>query len=342
MNEIMEYQPDSYSINQTHSVNVHLEGTSLRLRRPKVNIPKRAMWDDPKVQNPQFIHQRHFDIEGSRVLLLPPGLVKKRLWSKKYPICIALSKTRPKIPHVDSAPQSLVTAASTAELKMTNSSSAETVHGFEMVSDDKCDSSVLYLFARTCPEKEQWYHRLSAAAKGVPLKNHILEIRRLVEESSRPRRSSSSDSLRHKRQNSSDSLSSVTTTSSAVEDLQSGSSDLREFVKYMARLIPKDQTSSPSSPTHSVMGKEKDSKSSDSRSSTTGGGGSRSIVCDPALLPLNAFLGRCFYDFLGNQRWAGKVKEKLQKKLSKIHVSIAITTADFEGQTRLGDVLVFT
>jgi len=322
MNEIMEYQPESYSINQSHSIYLHLEGTTLRLRRPKNNIPKRAMWYDPKVTNPQFVHQRHFELEGSRVLLLPPGLVKKRLWSKKYPICVALAKTKPKLSRVDSAPQSPVTAATNTDLKMTNSNSADVVHGFEMITDDKCDSSVLYLFARTCHEKEQWYYRLSAAAKGVPMKNHILEMRRLIEDSNKPKRSSSSDSLRHKRQNSSDSLSSVTTTSSAVEDGPTGSNELRDFVKYMARLIPRDQSSSSSSPTHSLSGKEKDTKPTDSRTSATStGNGAKSIVCDPTLLPLNALLGRCFFDFLGNQRWANKVQEKLQKKLSKIHVS---------------------
>lgn len=322
MNEIMDYETETYSINMTHSVHVHLEGTTLRLRRPKTNIPKRAMWDDPKNPNPQFIHQRHFDIEGGKILLLPPGLVKKRLWSKKYPICVALAKVRQKTARTDSAPQSPVVSVASSEIKMTNSNSADTVNGFEVISEEKSEPSILYLFARTCHEKEQWYRRFVAAAKGMPLKNHILEIRNIVENSNRPRRSSSSDSLRHKRQNSSDSLSSVGTTSSAVDDTQTG--DLKHFIRYMARLIPRDQNSSPSSPTHSLSGKEKEAKVPESRSTTPTAVGSKTVVCDSALLPLNALLGRCFFDFLGDQYWADKVKEKLQKKLSKIHVSSPI------------------
>ena len=91
MNELQSYNPDDYHINLTASVYVTLEGTTLRLQRPKINVPKRAMWDEP-THNPTFIHQRHFDLKGSRVFLEPAGLVRKRLWSKKYPICIALAK----------------------------------------------------------------------------------------------------------------------------------------------------------------------------------------------------------------------------------------------------------
>lgn len=321
MNELFDYNPETYSINQTHSIYVHLEGTTLRLRRPKVNVPKRAMWDESN-PNPQFVHQRHFDIEGSKVLLLPNGLVKKRLWSKKYPICIALAK--------DGKKQSMKQETTAQSLgngnqptgRISTSSSTDSVHGFEMVSEQKCDSSILYLFARTCREKEQWYRRILAATSGAPLKNHIREIKRLLEScsSSSYKRSSSTDSLKHKRQNSSDSISSISTIASNVED--PGEADLRNFVMYMSRLIPRDRDSSlPSSPVHSVINKEKEVKTSDVKPNILGSPGSKGIVCEPALLPLNALLGRCFWDFLGDQYWADKVKEKLQKKLSKIHVS---------------------
>ena len=48
-----------------------------------------------------------------------------------------------------------------------------------------------------------------------------------------------------------------------------------------------------------------------------------SIICDSQLYWLNAVIGRCFYDFLRDTWWAEKVKDKLQRKLSKIHVSLA-------------------
>lgn len=320
MNELMDYQPDTYSINQTHSIYVHLEGTSLRLRRPKTNVPKRAMWDEPN-PNPQFVHQRHFSIEGSKILLLPVGLVKKRLWSKKYPICIALASSGKKQVVKQESTSLSDSNGNQSSGKMSTSHSADSVQGFEFVSEHKCESSVLYLFARTCREKEQWYKRFVLASQGTPLKNHILEIRRLLESSSSTnyKRSSSADSLKHKRQNSSDSLSSVATNASNIEE--TSDHDLKQFVLYMSRLIPREKDSNPASPTHSTSSaKDKDSKSDKSNVSAVPG--SKGIICEAALRPLNAILGRCFWDFLGDQYWADKVKDKLQKKLSKIHVSV--------------------
>ncbi|KAL4240932.1 Tabersonine 6 [Mactra antiquata] len=318
MNELLDYQSDTYSINQTHSVYVHLEGTTLRLRRPKINVPKRAMWDEPN-PNPQFIHQRHFNIEGSKVSLLPAGLVKKRLWSKKYPICVALASSGKKqVVKQDSTGTSDSNGSQTGS-KMSSSHSTDSVQGFEFVSEQKCDSSVLYLFARTCREKEQWYKRLVSASQGTPLKNHILEIRRLIESSlsANYKRSGSTDSLKHKRQNSSDSLSSVATTTSNVDE--TSDHDLKQFVLYMSRLIPRDKDSNPATPVHgSSSAKEKDTKTDKSNVNTVPG--SKGIICEPVLRPLNAILGRCFWDFLGDQYWADKVKDKLQKKLSKIHI----------------------
>lgn len=319
MNEVMNYSPDNYSINQTHSIYVHLEGTTLRLRRPKINILKRAMWDEPNT-TPQFVHQRHFDITGSCVLLLPPGLVKKRLWSKKYPICVCLARDGKKVnlKQPTSPGHGFMMAHSNSFPNMSSSILPEdtgSTRGFEIVSEQKCDTSIIYLFARTCREKEQWYRRFEAAAKGMPLCNHILEVQRILNKSNaRHRRSSSSESLKHKRQESTDSTSSASSPSADSESVP-GEVDLREFVTYMSRLIPKGTVSDslPSSPAHTAT--SKDSKSSEPKNTIP-----RGITCDPILTPLNALLGRCFWDFLRDRYWADVVKEKLQKKLSKIHI----------------------
>ena len=324
MNEVMNYNPDTYSINQTHSIYVHLEGTTLRLRRPRVNIPKRAMWDEP-ASSPQFIHQRHFDITGSRVILLPPNLVKKRLWSKKYPVCICLAKDGKKINIPQPGSHGYMMAHSNSYPKMTSSILPEevgsTTHGFEVVNEQKCDTSIIYLFSRTCREKEQWYRRFDAAARGVPLPNHILEVQRILNKSStRHRRSSSSDSLgKHKRQESTDSTSSASSPMTEAETLP-GEINLKDFVMYMSRLIPKvaGSDSLPSSPIRKTNASGKDRPSEPKVTIPRG------IICDPVLTPVNALLGRCFYDFLKDDYWGKVVQEKLQKKLSKIHVSTCI------------------
>lgn len=160
MNELTDYSHDDYHISKTHSVFVSLEGSHLRLQRPKNAIPKRAMWDEV-VPKPQFIHQRHFDLPGSNVYLLPQGLVKKRIWSKKYPICIALNNRNShedtKLKHTSSEP-----IMSGKKEKLSDM-------GFEIVTEEKCEHNILYLFARTGREKEEWFKRLAAAASGKPL-----------------------------------------------------------------------------------------------------------------------------------------------------------------------------
>lgn len=297
MNELMDnYNPDEYHVSQTHSIFVLLEGTTLRLRRPKNNIAKRAMWDELQPTS-HFIHQRHYDLEGSRIFLLPPGLVKKRLWSKKYPICIALAKPGRR--------------QSDSSTKSESSTKSDTVTGFEVVTEQKCEESVICLFARTPRDKEDWYKRLDAAAKGKPLPNHIVEINRVLESQTQHKRSSSSDSLRHKREGSSDSLSSFVSTTIDHKPVSENGQNLDGFVRYMSRLMPRDK-SRPTSPAHG----KKDFSDNPDYKLTLG-----TILCDPQLNWLNALIGRCFWDFLKDQYWADKVQEKLQKKLSKIHVS---------------------
>ena len=67
MNELSSpYDPENYHISQTHSLYVRLDQYKLRLSRPKQNIARRAMFDEPAVK-PEFIHQRHYDMRGSKV-----------------------------------------------------------------------------------------------------------------------------------------------------------------------------------------------------------------------------------------------------------------------------------
>lgn len=80
---------------------------------------------------------------------------------------------------------------------------------------------------------------------------------------------------------------------------------LLDFTCYMGRLMPGGTFDS----------LFKDGGERSSRAPFTG-----SIICDTQLYWINALIGRCFYDFLRNAWWADRVKEKLQRKLSKIHV----------------------
>ncbi|XP_068081873.1 testis-expressed protein 2 [Anabrus simplex] len=90
MNEYLgEYVPETYSINDAQSVYIRLQGSVLRISHTRLKIPKRAMWNERK-HKLKFTHQRIYNISDCDIKLLPEGLARKRLWSKKYPICIEL------------------------------------------------------------------------------------------------------------------------------------------------------------------------------------------------------------------------------------------------------------
>nr|CAD7574493.1 unnamed protein product [Timema californicum] len=106
MNEYpFNYEPGRYSLTDTRSVYVRLEGSTMRISQTRAKIPKRAMFNEREHNKVKFHHQRIYDISQCRVALLPEGLTRKRgkrvvelcdlgprLWSKKYPICIMFDK----------------------------------------------------------------------------------------------------------------------------------------------------------------------------------------------------------------------------------------------------------
>ena len=195
MNELSVYDPDDYHISATRSVFVQLEGTNLRLQTPKHNVPKRAMWNEPPLHASTFIHQRFFDLQGSRIYLLPQGLVRKRIWSKKYPICVGLvksgTKTERKFVHQGSLDSIKLSetkkddikdrerrppvAQASLDLDSSQSNVSAVDMGYEMINTASTEN-LLYLFARTSREKEEWFRRLIAASKGAPLPSQMVEL----------------------------------------------------------------------------------------------------------------------------------------------------------------------
>ncbi|XP_035432519.2 testis-expressed protein 2 isoform X2 [Spodoptera frugiperda] len=113
---VPDYDPGTYHINKTTTAFMKLEGCNLRISYTSTKIPKRALWDE-KLDKVAFYQHRLYNLTGARVILLPKGLVKRRQWSKKYPICIILSD-KEKI-------QVLEKESSTAEKKATEATPSE-------------------------------------------------------------------------------------------------------------------------------------------------------------------------------------------------------------------------
>jgi len=267
MNELSHYDAAEFHINDTCSVYVTLESCTLRLQTPKHGIPKRAICDE-HIPMAAFVRQRHFDLEGGHVYLLPRGLVSKRLWSKKYPICIA---------------------PCSADLRHANDTA-------DMDGGQK--RTVLYLFARTCRDKEEWYRWFVYASRGTPWPTRMSDV--VAQSSSADQSSTSPTSVswqKHRREASTDSTSSSLSdeSSSAVEIDYSRllpEHNLIDYGKYMSAVMPRSAAPAPS---------EGQSPAS--------------------MTWLNALIGRLFLDFLREKYWAEKMRDKIQNKLCKMHVS---------------------
>jgi len=265
MNELSHYNAAEFHINDTCSVYVTLESCTLRLQTPKHGIPKRAICDE-YIPMAAFVRQRHFDLEGGRVHLLPQDLVSKRLWSKKYPICIVPRRLTNDLVDVD--------------------------------GDQK--RTVLYLFARTCRGKEEWYRRFVYASRGTPWPTRLSDV---VAQTSPTTDQSLASPMsvswqKHRREGSTDS------TSSSISAAESTSAVEIDY----SRLLPEHNLTDYSKYMSAVMPFGPAPALSDDQS--------------PASMTwLNALIGRLFLDFLREKYWAEKMRDKIQNKLCKMHVS---------------------
>lgn len=315
MNELSDYDVDNYHINQTHSVFVTLEGSTMRMQTPKQGVAKRAMWDESIPTTVSFVRQKHYDLRGCKVTLLPSDLIEKRLWSKKYPICIEVAKRPAADPH-DRVLRELVKRNSLGRMEgdFSNSDPKSSPASVARAARSPVAGHIkhLFLFARSSREKEEWYRRFVAAAAETPWPTRVSDLLQKKSASSssfskshvRNGSASSLDQqvLQHKRHGSMDSQCSTI----SWESLPSPETDyarlapeknLVEYMYYMAKIMPASESGVPA-PSSSSAAEQ----------------------CDAQLLWLNAIISRCFLDFLREKYWTNKIRDKIQKKLGKMHV----------------------
>lgn len=121
---------------KTELVFIRLQGTSLRLSKPKSNkISNRQLSENSYIN---FIDDRHLDLTNCKqIYLWFPSSVKnkkKYLWVKKYPIILEISDPK-------------------SSLSSHHHSHSHTTNTTELI-----------LFGRTNRDKEEWYWRLKQAA----------------------------------------------------------------------------------------------------------------------------------------------------------------------------------
>ncbi|NXX02339.1 TEX2 protein, partial [Larus smithsonianus] len=305
MNQLHVYDPELFHPSLTHSVLATLDGATLKLSYPKSNIPRRATFEE-EILDAVFISHRYYDLTDAKVFLCPPSLARKRMWNKKYPICILLPD-----------PADMECRSSEehdAELQRDEGTKKVSVPGQDIPGD--CRERCLYLFGRTGREKEEWYQHLVRASRGTPSSSHG-EARGGEKQPSWPLlcvgpapQSSGSSS------------------GGSAEDIPSAipSKDLEgsvqqiflDYSTYMARFVPAQAGGSPDqSPSHGALGSPTPTKGL-AASVPPQLGEDPARRSEPCMAWMNALVGRIFWDFLREPYWAEQVSNKIQKKLSKI------------------------
>lgn len=89
-----------------------------------------------------------------QVYLVPPGLARKRVWNKKYPICIELSRQDDFMSKAEGDRSEPGDAVGTSE-------GGEASRG---ASSPSSRDLTLFLFGRTGREKEEWFQRFLSAS----------------------------------------------------------------------------------------------------------------------------------------------------------------------------------
>ncbi|KAK4475795.1 hypothetical protein MN116_001051 [Schistosoma mekongi] len=377
LNEIIHYDPETHHIGKTFSVFLTLDGTQLRLQRPEHNITRRSLWNDeiPSTTAIRFRQQHIYDLCNSSVTLLPCGLVGKRLWSRKYPICITVYsegkfKRKPErlnslpsstsFPNITLSTSSNKTQTEIAGLPGDNTYIPSAVGDLEFTDDTsinalqtsgKSNVKILYLFGRTCREKETWYRRLKAASLGAPLiwTPQLAVQRYLLAMDTNNSNISSPDCLH---------ATATTILSTTVNQNDRSSDDEKPSDTNTVPnfIIGTDSnTNSTNNPT-SVTSTNNISNTNSSSGSHTNYGASipghhepvyvsyirymakfmpanwlvrsaqalklnvNQINCDTNMIWLNALIGRLLWDFLREPYWLERIKNKIQAKLKKIHL----------------------
>uniref|UniRef100_A0A8C2V7K5 Testis expressed 2 n=1 Tax=Chinchilla lanigera TaxID=34839 RepID=A0A8C2V7K5_CHILA len=252
MNEIYNYDPETYHATLTHSVFVRLEGGTLRLSKPNKNISRRASYNETKPEV-TYISQKIYDLSDSKIYLVPKSLARKRIWNKKYPICIELGRQ-------DDFMSKAQTDKETSEEKPPAERDLGSEdpkkppypqEGTRSVHRDQ----ILYLFGRTGREKEEWFRRFVLASK---LKSDLKKP--LGISGSKPgllpshsRHSSPSGHLTHSRSSSKGSVEEIMTQPKQKELVGSVRQKmLLDYSVYMGRCVPQESRSPHGSPVQSV------------------------------------------------------------------------------------------
>lgn len=305
MNELREeYEPANYFLNKTRSVYVNLDGKMLRLQTTTTKIPKRAVVGET-ISHVSFNEQRIYDLAGCEVFILPKELVRKRYWSKKYPLCIKGAKLLNAKTH---ALNQSISSNSIASIEKQTSVSSNSLNrnisnlnirdSMEFENDDpimvgqQLDQGTLILFGRCDREKEEWFKLFKKSSK-----NQLMDSSQYI-------KLNKSSSFNNKKQ--------------PIEVDDKFSCDVAND-KIIYKIINDDDSSSVGTKM-SESGSKDNLDASASINNEMSTQTNQSFLYDASLTFMNTFLIRTFADFFNRTEYITQIKNKIQNKLNKISV----------------------
>ncbi|CAK8696039.1 unnamed protein product [Clavelina lepadiformis] len=304
MNEVFSYNSETYHVSSTQSVFITLDGATLRIQTPLKSIARRSVYNEGNTPVSNVVQQRMYDLTFAKMYLRPPGLVKKRVWSKKYPICLELPKNK-KSDGKDVAVTEETDRQPDDKDNKTNYNSSEL--------NSQKDVDVLYLFGRTDRQKEEWFYRIQRQIN-ISFMKHTKEQKRLQNKESVTGYADIEDEWSVIQ----DHYEEETYVASSVCDVAKINEEplhaIQDYFVHISRLLPE-------------MKSQPDLKKYDSRRhshettiSTRSSDASERIFKEPGLEVswLNVMIGRVTFDFLRQPVWAKWLSNKIQKKLDKI------------------------
>lgn len=161
---IGDFHMDTFHVNQTLSVYVTLEGSALRIRKPKERVvARRAMFDEQlRTSTFTFIESRVYNIEGADVFFVPQDIPHKRRWLWRFPIGVKLKDP--------ASIKLLIEEAKEFDAKKSEEDAKKGIDKEEVEkelapakTEGEKEYNTLYLMPRSNREKEDWYWRLREA-----------------------------------------------------------------------------------------------------------------------------------------------------------------------------------
>ncbi|XP_067332421.1 testis-expressed protein 2-like isoform X2 [Channa argus] len=305
MNETHSYDPETFHPSITHTVYVTLEGSQLCLAYPRAKVPRWAAFDETQ-HEAVFLRSCTYRLANCKVSLLPPGLARKRMWNKKYPICITLAEG-------EVGEESLVEGQE------------EDGRGERTSVVDQKIPVTLYLFGCTGREKEEWFQHFLSASN--------------VRSEDNTETLSGGDAVKENTEDLHDLPGAVKTRT--LLDYSTYVTQLigTESCSPITSPCHSDK-GSPTTQKKSYNEEHRSGGQAGPEPSAFSGSSGCSVDVQPTWV--NALVGRIFWDFLREKYWTDQVAHKIQKKLSKIKLPYfmnELTLADLDMGTCLPQVL---